>query len=840
MEVSALKDWWLPDGMGFEEAFGRQVPRTTAIESKAVLMHAAPTLDGMKQVLTRLEAARQKVMPVRSVRALLTFFETLASRWLQPAHSERQQYLRAAADLTGRSPAFLAERLDLTLRALRAPLLEQFLLRSLRLPDALDGFVLDPARGLRTHAFGPALMGVRAASGPPDLALLAVARGLLLKSAVLVQVSEESTRETALLLPLFFSSASRLDSAISSCVAVVTGLEAEADAQAEVFNKLDHLTVLGGYAELRQVQAVAPPLLRVDGFAGGVSLTVVLKSALKRTETLNGLVAGIARDFALAEADPHWGPRAILVEQGGLVSIRAFAQALSDAMAELNLTLPPSRLSTARRTELRNVLAMLELRMAMGEAIQLVSPASRLQGAVVIEPPSSLESVRDERTIRVMPFLHRHELVQRIEADGRALQCLVVAGDGFVSEQIRSHLAGKGARLFCAPGQMYQPLFAWHRLGGPNLSELVRWTDEDLSLSLEEVETVELEEVMLTTTDDGRVVQYGASDSYAAPYSISASAPEDDDDEDDDDDDAEEASNHTVFIDAVYVAAAIEEGRHTGASAQKASAQLTQGALEEPVLEAVPLVGAVLESTSPESASPESALLESALPDRTPFDARVTAPHFDSPTRIVTLPPELMSSAPLPDLGGGALPPGFTREGLSPPSGRSQAAPPELAPPARPIPFEGEGLDEQDWDDAGERTRVITGIEELLRGVEQERGNSAPTRTPDALNRGASSSRVANGAPAAEPPAEQTGEARGASARATMPLAVPGGPIAASGLSFLTPRSIFGASTKPVGESAYVIAMPPPARPATLSSPLPAPKPAPAKKGHRADSSQEP
>lgn len=624
-----VKDWFIPETIAFAEVFGHQQPRvetlvnphlhTFPLQPSSVdplseplrsgrepggrgrfeREQATPTPEGLRRLLERLLAQRNRIMPERPVEALTSFLDVLAGRFSKPNLPERQLYLQTAAELTGRSEALLAERLDLALRCLRAPQVTRLLMRELRVPEALDCFVTDPVAELRTRAFGPALVGVMASSGTPDLALLAFARGLALKGAVVVRGSYAMAPEATLLFPLLFAHAESLDGVLSGCMAVVSNLESHPALEHILISSVDHMTHTQeprGSLPLRRssptgrsqsspfgidplaVSSLAPrpstsgmagsdarhvgPLAPIGineetvmgtsptdptgmdvpgGFGlsstlstltsgplpgslgSGLNIAVVLRAALREPENLRGLAFGIARDFALSEGDAGWAPRAVFVERGGTISPEVFARALSDAMAELNLTFPPLKLSPTRRAQLRSALSLKNVQTAMQEAVQVVSPATRLQGAVILEPFTHLDADRDERTIRVFPFKNRTELAQSLDSDPRPLKCVVMAGNGYAFEQLRVMLASRGCQLLCAPGQLYHPRLAWHRLGSPVLRPLLRWCDEDLSLSLEEVEALELEEDMMEAIDEEEALEEDIPASPRRPLETPAS-----------------------------------------------------------------------------------------------------------------------------------------------------------------------------------------------------------------------------------------------------------------------------------------------------------------------------
>lgn len=642
-ESTALRDWFVPESIALQDVFGptsgatsgplAPAPNTASrgalwkvLPSKASddssshdprlaldRLQATPTPEGLQRLLDRIVAQRNRVMPERPVEALTAFLDVLATRFSRPNLPERRRYLQAAAELTGRSEALLTERLDLALRCLRAPHLSRLVQRELRVPQALDHFVTDPVSELRTRAFGPTLVAVVPGAGTPDLALLAVARGLVLKAAVVVKGSWHQAPEATLLLPLLFSCAQHIDPVLAGCLTVVSNLETHPALEHTLATQAEHVTlaqevpaslvvrhsspigIAGPASTPGPTDSGSPVQLAASRSPGlpstmpgpglttrGLNVVVVLRAALKRPETLRGLAFGIARDFALSEGDPGWGPRAVFVEKGGSIAPDSFARALSDAMAELNLSFPPVKLSQARRGQLRTALSLKHLQNAMQEEVQVVSPGTRLQGAVILEPFSSMDADRDDRTIRVFPFKNRPELAQALDSDPRTLKCVVVAGDGYASEQLRAMLAARGCQLLCAPGQLYHPRLAWHRLGSPVLQPLLRWCDEDLSLSLEEIEALELDDDAMEMIDEDQPVEEDLPGTPRRPLEPIASLQSMHIPAESSEEDWEDGSARTIVLSVADLEQSLDKVREAHAHEQRARAQEAASTVKPP------------------------------------------------------------------------------------------------------------------------------------------------------------------------------------------------------------------------------------------------------------------
>lgn len=514
-----LKSWWLPPGSSFEALTGVVLPPPLHVDATLSVLNLPWPTDGEARLRTRLLAIRQGSPRQLSLAQKLTALDAFARAWLEPDHVERQAYVRCTSLLTGLSTPLVEAHLSPFLRALTLPILRPALLGLLRLPVALDGFADASGAQLRLLAQGPALLQVEGTGLPPERLLLELVRGILLGAAVLVRAEQSS----ALLAPMLLDGLAKADPLLVQRVALVRGLPStmiERTEGVELELRESGGSVRPGMAPPGPLRVVGPRLGSTREARGIGPVVLVLKSALRDPKRLQSLARAIAREVALCEAEPGVSQQALFVERGGIVSIKAFAEALSAAMAEWNLVWPPRKLSTTRKAWLRSRQSAIELYHLLGGRAQVVSPASRLQGAVVIEPPSLVPLDWQERTVRVMPIGHWSELIRLLDSvttSGRSVELrtrtgegpvlVALAGDGFAFEQVRLALVSRGIRLLCAPGHLLQPSLLWHQLEPSDWESLVSWVVEDSTLTLEEVELHDLEDL---SAEDGLIQEESA------------------------------------------------------------------------------------------------------------------------------------------------------------------------------------------------------------------------------------------------------------------------------------------------------------------------------------------
>lgn len=485
MDKRSLRDWWMPVSLRFEDIFGGQTPSARPL-GHTLYFSAQPTsaaITRLKQLLS--EQRTRELLPLSNVR-LLNAFDGLARRWLDPLCPERRRYLAIAEAMSGATVPLLSARLDSSLQALRAPTLEQRLSSVYGPLKPLEDFWELKGHGVRLRRTGPSLVGVRA-QGLPELALLALVRALCVRSAVLVQADSE----TGVLLSLLLQSLAQLEKGLAESVAV-TGPVLGSDEQAQRLwlEELSQLTTWGSDDELKRLLRLAPAL-PTQALGRARSVTVLLRSGLQAGEGLKALSRGIVRDVLLGTPEPGYAGNVIFVEQNALVTPEQVAHALSEALVEQARHIPPSRVSDTQLARQRSALSLLQVHHAQ-QSLVLVPPQPGPEGLVVLVPPGGPEVELASRWIKLVPFRHRPELLPWL-ARIPALQTVALAGEGLPAQLLREDLVRQGVKLFCVPGQRFNAFYVWHRLEGLGLQ--LTTIEEELSLSLEEVEDLELAEL---------------------------------------------------------------------------------------------------------------------------------------------------------------------------------------------------------------------------------------------------------------------------------------------------------------------------------------------------------
>ncbi|MGB0588648.1 MAG: acyl-CoA reductase [Myxococcota bacterium] len=462
-----MNAYWLPPGCHVQL-------ETEAVEvnrggRRFTLHMPKPTPADLREIAAHLRSAQRRILARRSTESIIRSLDRAAALWLSPSYRPRLLARHTISIITGFSSEMVARAIELEQAASRAPDMVAALERELGDSKALDGFVRT-AKG-RSMAIGPQLIGGIFSANIPALPHLTVMRAFLVKAACFGRVSSDEP----IYLPLYAESLREVDPELAECLAVVHWDRADRVCEAAFLGSLDHLIAYGGDEALGGLRERLPEGVAATWHGHRMGFAYVGRPALMGG--IDGLVDRLAFDFSIFDQHACLAPQACFVERGGRTSPLVFARHLSDAMEAWLDELPPRSLEVDEMAPLRAALDAAALRELMGEGgACVVSPPTRLQGAVVMERPERFEPVPLDRFVRVIPVDDVDDMLTLLEPVKRYLQCAAVAG---CDDATRARLARLGLSRLCPPGRMGTPTMVWHHDGEGCLASLVSWCDEE-------------------------------------------------------------------------------------------------------------------------------------------------------------------------------------------------------------------------------------------------------------------------------------------------------------------------------------------------------------------------
>lgn len=422
-----------------------------------------------RDLAARLRASRDRALAHRPVAQVVRAIDA-ATVALTGTGGGRALALELLPHATRMSPPMVELILDRMAADWRTDALERLLRSELGDPAVLDRFVADPAGGRSVRALGPRLALNVFAGNVPGVAVTALVRCLLVKSAVIGKTAADDP-----VLPVLFARAlSRVDPELGACVGVTYWPGGSAIAEEVAIEKADTIVVYGGDRAVRSVRVRAPGGTRVLEHGPRISLGFVAREAL---EAHAG--ATLSRDVALAAAtfDQHGcvSLHGAFVERGGAVAPRDLARMVFEELRALAPALPPGSL-------LPQEAAALHAERARSEFTVMADG-----GAVFASDHTDATVVYSERPDATPSCLHRFVRVSAVDDLGSGivtlaplaglLQTAALAAPAGRVDAIAEDLGRAGFTRICGFAAMPWPPPDWHHDGASPLRELVRWVD---------------------------------------------------------------------------------------------------------------------------------------------------------------------------------------------------------------------------------------------------------------------------------------------------------------------------------------------------------------------------
>lgn len=456
---------WLPSDL-WQECSAEAVARVQA---------GKPTPAELRQWARVLRAARVRwLLPMRTPQLVEALDET-SRLWLQPHLPERHEAIALIHQHTGFSSEMVAHCIELEMKSSLRPDLEAALRRELGGLACLDDFQEDTLLGGSSRALGVPLVGAIFSSNIPALPHLSVMRALLVKSALLGR----SSRAEPFFLPLYLQTLARVSPELARCVTALTWDPDDIALTSTFLSELDHLIAYGGTAAFTSLRCMLPPTLPTSWHGHKLGFVLLLRGALVSPSARRRLADALAYDFSLFEQQACLSPQFLWVEDAKAEELQSFTEMLIQALGVWKERLPPRRLPVEVLGHRRQMLELLQLRQALGEPVQVLTPASELQGVVVQLSSELLVANPLERFISLVPISNFSEVLPLLEQRRGQLQNVALEGDSTRYREVCNVLASLGVSRICPPGKMGVPSMMWRHDGGMRLAELVRWCDEE-------------------------------------------------------------------------------------------------------------------------------------------------------------------------------------------------------------------------------------------------------------------------------------------------------------------------------------------------------------------------
>lgn len=424
----------------------------------------------MEQLATGLREAKARVLAGRSAHSIASAIAAAARSFRSGA--DRGELDRDVAIMSGYSRAMVEHVLDRMEQDWHESVLLRLLDAELDGGHALESFRVQPGRSVRSRAYGPDLTLHIFAGNVPGVAVTALVRSLLVKSAVLGKMGSGEPIVAA----RFAQVLARIDADLGSCVGVTYWPGEEGGVTERALANADAVVVYGGANAARAIREKAPARVRVIEHGPRFSIGLVGRSVLAGGPGTDRLAMDVARAVATFDQQGCVSPHGVWVEEGGVASGRDFAAAVAESLAALEAELPAGGRSAAESIAIHDARSRAEFRQMAGE--ETAFWASRDTAWTVIwDRAPDFQPVPLARTLRIHSVQSLLDVPARLAPLGSALQTVAIAADGPTTEVLAQRFAGIGATRITDFARMPWPPADGHHDGRGPLVELVRWVD---------------------------------------------------------------------------------------------------------------------------------------------------------------------------------------------------------------------------------------------------------------------------------------------------------------------------------------------------------------------------
>ncbi len=426
--------------------------------------------DGAPETIATRLRGRSELLRARSVERIAEVLGGVGERFLtsgDPLRRAALQGLPAEAELSRR----MAEAvLDGMARDWLPDRLSELLESEFTDPSCLDEWTLEGGRYVT--AFGGELTVQVVAGSVPGVSVNALVRSLLVKSPTLLKPGAGDR----LLPALFHRGIAEADEELATCCAVTYWPGSDLRAMQGAVGRADVVVVYGGDSTVRAVRDAASPTARVIGYHHREAIVVIGAGALSDESHAAALARDTARAAAMFEQRGCVCPHRVYVEEGGEVSPSDWTAMLADAMAALDVELPPAPLSLRQAPHVHQLRGVAEMREATGDG-WVRHGGAESPWTVIFEPAAREVPSTLRRAVRVHTFAKWGELMEVLSPLGPHLQTIGMAGEGPDTATRARQLGRLGASRIVPVREMSFPPAAWLHDGQGPLRELVRWAE---------------------------------------------------------------------------------------------------------------------------------------------------------------------------------------------------------------------------------------------------------------------------------------------------------------------------------------------------------------------------
>jgi hypothetical protein len=472
MEIIEVNGYYLPPGL----REGLKTFRTEVYQDDSTTLHLkipVVTRAVVEELADQLKKNRKAYLAELPIERIIAILDEASRRWLDKDYPYRKLALRTIPVVTGFSPEVVEASIDVEMesslgedmwRTLRSEIANPLYLDAFQYSENLNGF---------RRAFGPELICSFLSDNIPALPHLLFMRSALLKAACLGKVAAGEPT----FAPLYLKTIEDIDPQMANAMAVLYWPGGDKKIEDAVFNQTDAVTVFGGIETCASLMKRIPRRKKVLVHGHKMGLGVIGREVMK-AENLSELAAAVAYDHSMFDQHACLAPHCYYAEYRGEVTPQELAQALTGAMAEMEVRMPRGKISARDAAFINQLRGRYEIQELNGEDCLLLPSSHGTAWTIIYErDPGVFSPSPLNRVIRIWGVEDIFQILPALRPLRPFLQNAAVAIGDEREREFIEELGALGLSRITAPGKMPVPSMMWRHDGIAPLAQLLHWCD---------------------------------------------------------------------------------------------------------------------------------------------------------------------------------------------------------------------------------------------------------------------------------------------------------------------------------------------------------------------------
>lgn len=468
--MDIIKAYWIPRTVELPEC-KQEVVGTTALLEFPVL-----TSEKISEITEVIQQNRTAYLTQLSTSEIVEKIDQAVQKWLNPAYSLRRLAEKLIPEITGYDAEMVRLELKKYMRTFRKKELLRFLDEEFDQPAMLDEFRPRKSGGM-SRVYGPKAIFHVFSGNVPGVQIWSLLMGLLLKSA---NLGKTSTAEP--LLPvLFVQSLAEVDEQLAETIAILPWKGGMTELEKAAVDGAEAIIVYGSNKTVEAVRKLVPLSKKFLTFGHKISLAIVGKEALT-PDHFYKVVHRLAEDISIYDQQSCLSPQSVLVESGGAINPKQFAQMLAAELDRYEKKRPRATVSNEEAMSINKLRHQAELQALENEQITVYASKQDTAWTVIYHHHPGFDGSPLNRFVHVFSSQHLEaDLEKMLQLESYLQSCgIVVLPERLLP--IANLLGSFGINRITPIGKMNSAKPGWHHDGRFNLLDLIRFTDIERGL----------------------------------------------------------------------------------------------------------------------------------------------------------------------------------------------------------------------------------------------------------------------------------------------------------------------------------------------------------------------